>query len=284
MIHTYVPNKPRTPVSAWVNTAVLAVIALVTIGFPLYMTVVVSLKTPADLIRPLAFPTVLRFENFSDAFRMTNFPVTFRNTSVITVVALAGTVITNSVVAYAIGRNRNRSRLFRLAYYYFVSAMFIPFNIIMLPLVKQVSMLYLDNVAGITLLYVVFGVPMNTFLLTGYLKSMPTALDEAAKVDGAGVWTTFFRIIFPNMKPILATVAILSFMWTWNDFMMPLVLLSEPGYQTLQLAQYVFQGQFSTDYNLAFASYSMALIPVFVVYVVFHRSIISGVTAGAVKA
>ena len=137
--------------------------------------------------------------------------------------------------------------------------------------------------AGITFLYIVFGLPMNTFLYTGYIKSIPTALDEAATIDGANPWQTFRLIIFPMLKPMSATVAILSFMWTWNDFLMPLVLLDDPKQQTLQLAQYVFNTQFSTQYNLAFASYLMALLPVLIFYVFCQKWIISGVVAGSVK-
>jgi raffinose/stachyose/melibiose transport system permease protein len=162
--------------------------------------------------------------------------------------------------------------------------MFIPFNVIMLPLVKQASAFHLDNIYGITLIYIIFGLPMNTFLYSGHIKSLPVALEEAARIDGADTFQTFWRIIFPLLKPMSATVAILSFMWTWNDFLMPLVLLSDASQQTLQLAQYVFKGQFSTQYNLAFASYLMVLLPVLAVYVFCQKWIIAGVTSGSVKA
>lgn len=135
----------------------------------------------------------------------------------------------------------------------------------------------------ITLLYIVFGLPMNTFLYTGYIKSIPEALDEAACIDGASPFQTFLIVMFPTLKPMTATVAILSVMWTWNDFLMPLVLLSDQKQQTLQLSQYVFQGQFNTQYNLAFASYLLVLLPVLVFYIICQKWIISGVVAGSVK-
>ena len=168
-------------------------------------------------------------------------------------------------------------------YYYFISAMFIPFNVLMLPLVNEANKFHIDNVLGITFLYIVFGMPMNTFLYTGYIKSIPEALDEAAVIDGATPFQTFVRIMFPVLKPMTATVAILSVMWTWNDFTMPLVLLSDESQQTLQLAQYVFKKQFSVDYNLAFASYLLVLIPVLLVYLFCQKWIMNGVVAGAVK-
>ena len=214
---------------------------------------------------------------------MTDYPRKFGNTLFITLVNLVFTVFTNAMASYAIARNRKKSRFFNFLYYYFISAMFIPFNVLMLPLVNEANKFHIDNVIGITFLYIVFGMPMNTFLYTGYIKSIPEALDEAAVIDGATPIQTFVLIMFPMLKPMTATVAILSVMWTWNDFLMPLVLLSDKSQQTLQLAQYIFQGQFNTQYNLAFASYLLVLLPVLIFYVICQKWIISGVVTGAVK-
>ena len=268
----------------WPMTILLIALAVVFILGPLYIAVLIAIKDPSEMANVLSFPKKLRLQNFADAWVMTDYPRKFMNTLFITVVNLIFTILTNSMVAYAITRNKDKNKLFSLAYYYFVSAMFIPFNVIMLPLVKQASSFHMDNIVGITFLYIIFGLPMNIFLYSGFVKSVPVALDEAAYIDGATPFQTFYRIIFPLMKPMSATVAILSFMWTWNDFSMPLVLLSEEKYQTLQLAQYVFKGQFNTEYNLAFASYLLVLLPILLVYVFCQKWIIEGVTNGAVKA
>lgn len=268
----------------WPMTILLIALAVVFILGPLYIAVLIAIKDPSEMENVLSFPKKLRLQNFADAWVMTDYPRKFMNTLFITVVNLIFTILTNSMVAYAITRNKDKNKLFSLAYYYFVSAMFIPFNVIMLPLVKQASTFHMDNIVGITFLYIIFGLPMNIFLYSGFVKSVPVALDEAAYIDGATPFQTFYRIIFPLMKPMSATVAILSFMWTWNDFSMPLVLLSEEKYQTLQLAQYVFKGQFNTEYNLAFASYLLVLLPILLVYVFCQKWIIEGVTNGAVKA
>ncbi len=268
----------------WPVTILLIILALIFIAGPLYMTIVIALKDPSDMVNVLALPKKIRWQNFADAWEMTDYPRKFLNTLFITVVNLVFTIFTNSAVAYAITRNRKKNKFFNLMYYYFISAMFIPFNVLMLPLVKQANLFHIDNVIGITFLYIVFGLPMNTFLYTGFIKSVPEALDEAAIIDGANPWQVFTKIIFPIMKPMHATVAILSVMWTWNDFLMPLVLLSDKKDQTLQLSQYVFQGQFNTQYNLAFASYLLVLIPILVVYIFCQKWIIAGVTNGSVKA
>ena len=267
----------------WPVTILLIIGIIFVILLPLYMTLMIAIKDPSDMNNILALPKAIRLANFVEAWEMTDFPIKFRNTLFITVVNLVFTLITNSFVAYAITRNRDKSKFFSLIYYYFVSAMFIPFSVIMLPLVVQAATFNLDNIFGITFLYVIFGMPMNSFMYCGAIRAIPIALDEAAKIDGANPLQTFWHIIFPVLKPTTATVAILSFMWTWNDFTMPLVLLSDPEQQTLQLAQYVFKSQFSVDYNHAFASYILVLLPVLVIYIFAQRWIMNGVVAGAVK-
>ena len=140
----------------------------------------------------------------------------------------------------------------------------------------------LANEVGVVLLYTVFYMPMNTMLYAGYLSNLPIALEEAACVDGASAWKTFWRIIFPNMRPMHATVAILTALGTWNDVMTPLVIMSGDK-NTLPLAQLNFQSQFGTNYNLAFASYLLALLPIVIFYLVCQKQIIAGVANGAVK-
>ena len=137
--------------------------------------------------------------------------------------------------------------------------------------------------AGVILLYVVFYMPMNVLLYSGYLTNIPMALEEAACVDGASTWTTYWKVIFPIMKPMHATVAVLTALGTWNDVMTPLVIMSGTGNNTLPLAQLNFQTQFGTNYNLAFASYLLALLPILIFYLICQKQILNGVVNGAVK-
>lgn len=133
------------------------------------------------------------------------------------------------------------------------------------------------------LLYVVFYMPMNVLLYSGYLTNIPTALEEAARVDGAGTWKTFWKVIFPVMKPMHATVAIITSLAVWNDVMTPLVIMAGQGENTLPLAQLNFQTQFGTNYNLAFASYLLALVPIVLFYIICQKQILNGAVNGAVK-
>ena len=121
------------------------------------------------------------------------------------------------------------------------------------------------------------------FVYVAYINSIPREIEEAATMDGAGVWTTFWRVIFPLLAPMNATVGILACLWIWNDFLLPLVILSDPRSATLPLQQYIFQSQFATNYPVAFASYLLVMLPLLLVYLVAQRWIISGVTRGAVK-
>jgi raffinose/stachyose/melibiose transport system permease protein len=268
--------------TSWVVTILIAIGSLF-ILVPLYLTLSIALKTPQELADSIfSFPIGFHFENFTNAIQQTNFFQAFGNSLFITVTTVIFTILTNSMVAYAIARKMN-NKFFRFLYYYFVSALFIPFPIIMLPIVKETSALGMNNPSGLIFLYIVYGIAFNIFIYVGYIRSIPKELEEAAIVDGCSTWGVFWRIVFPLLAPINATVGILTCLWAWNDFLLPLIILNDQKDMTLPLVQYVFQSQFSTDYNLAFASYLMALSPMMIVYLFAQKWIISGVTKGAIK-
>ena len=136
---------------------------------------------------------------------------------------------------------------------------------------------------GLILLYMTLGLGTNLFIATGFIRSIPPSLEEAARVDGASTWKIFWKIIFPLMSPINATIGILTALWAWNDFLLPLIVLTDQSNQTIPLAQYVFSSQFATNYPMAFSSYLMAMAPILIVYVFAQRWVVSGVMRGAVK-
>jgi raffinose/stachyose/melibiose transport system permease protein len=266
----------------WWLTALIAVCSL-TVLLPLYFTIVTALKSPDQLGGTgFEFPTSVRWENFADAYQLTDFPRALMNTALITVGAVVLTLLTNSLVAYAIARNMHK-RFFKGLYFYFLAAIFVPFPIIMLPVVKETALLGLDTPVGLILLYTVYGLSFNIFIFVAYIQSIPIELEEAARMDGASVWGVFWKVIFPLLAPMNATVGILTCVWAWNDFLLPLVILSDPSARTLPLAQFIFQGQFNTNYTVAFASYLMALAPLLVVYVIAQKWVVSGVMRGSTK-
>lgn len=266
----------------WAATIILILGALIVL-FPIYLLLVVAFKNPQEMAASIiSLPQTLHWENFSQAIVMTNFFRSFKNSFTITFFAVILTLLTNSMVAYAIVRNLQK-KFFKFLYYYFISALFIPFPIIMLPVVKETSLLGIDNQYGLIFLYVVYGLAMNIFVYVGYLKSIPGSLEEAAIIDGCSIWSLFWRIVFPLMAPINATVGIITTLWAWNDFMLPLVILNKPETMTLPLVQFVFRSQFTTNYNLAFASYLMAMAPVMITYILAQKWIINGMLRGAIK-
>ncbi|OZG60934.1 ABC transporter permease [Bifidobacterium lemurum] len=264
----------------WWLTAVVAVLSL-TILIPLYFTIVTALKTPAEA-GTFALPTSWEWHNFLDASDKVNYPKAALNSAIITVAAVVLTLITNTFVAYAVARNQDK-RFFRFLYYFFILAMFVPFSVVMLPIAKQMGTLHLDNQLGLIVLYTILGLGTNLFIATGFIKSIPVSLEEAARMDGASTWRIFWQIIFPLMGPINATIAITTCLWAWNDFLLPLIVLTDQSNQTIPLAQYVFSSQFATNYPMAFSSYLMAMAPVLVVYIFAQKWVVGGVMRGAVK-
>lgn len=270
----------------WMLTIVL-LLGTVTVFFPLYMAILIAFKQPSemtnDVAGALAFPERWSLENFRQAMEVTDFWHSLGNSLLITIATIVLAILIHSLAGYVIGRGMAKKKSFRVIYLYIVSGMFVPFSILMMPLVKQTSQMGLGNRAGVILLYLVFYMPMNVLLYTGYLKNIPEALEEAADIDGASAWKTYWQIIFPMMMPMHATVAILTALGTWNDVMTPLVIMAGTGQNTLPLAQLNFQTRFGTNYNLAFASYILALIPILIFYVICQKQILNGVANGAVK-
>ena len=284
-----VSNYETIKYKAKVNwpVTILLILGCFTIFFPLYMAVIIAFKQPSemtnDIAGALSFPEHWSFANFAEAMRVTDFWNSLGNSLLITVATVVLAIIIHGLAGYAIGRSMKNSKFYNVAYLYIVSGMFVPFAILMMPLVKQTAQMGIANVVGVIILYVVFYMPMNLLLYAGYLKNIPVALEEAAWVDGASTWTTYWKIIFPIMSPMHATVAVLTALGTWNDVMTPLVIMSGSGMNTLPLAQLTFQTQFGTNYNLAFASYLLALLPILIFYLFCQKQILNGVVNGAVK-
>ncbi len=266
---------------------IVLILGLSTIILPLYLTIVIAFKQPSEMTNSisgiLSLPKAWSLNNFREAMEITDFWRSLSNSLLITVATVGLSIAVHSLMGYALGRNKAHSKFYSFVYLFIVSGMFVPFAILMMPLAKQTAELGLANWFGVILLYVVFYMPMNVLLYSGYLVNIPMALEEAAKVDGASTWRTYWKIIFPIMRPMHATVAVLTALAVWNDVMTPLVIMAGSGQNTLPLAQLNFQSQFGTNYNLAFASYLLSLIPILIFYIVCQKQILNGVVNGAVK-
>ena len=271
-------DRINRPATALLMVGALAVLV------PLFVTVNMSLKTTEQAVDGNAFslPSPFTLSSFVEAWNLTNFPRGFAISIFITVLAVTGEILISALAAYAIVRNWDR-RLFRWSFFYLLAAMFIPFPVVALPQIQLTGMLGLDNPLGVAILHIAFALAFNTLLFTAFLRTIPLELEESMRMDGAGTWKVFWRLILPLLGPMCATVGIFAFIQSWNDFMMPSLIISDPALQTVPVLQNMFQTQFSNNYNVAFASYLMAMAPAIIVYLFAQRWVMSGLTQGAIK-
>ena len=267
----------------WTTMVILLLCAL-TVLLPLYVTITMSLKSTSQAVDGNAFslPNPIDFSGFAQAWELTNFPVAFTISLLVTAGTVVGTVILASLASYAIVRNWDH-RLFRWSFFYLLAAMFLPFPVVALPQIQLTGLTGLANPFGVTILHIMFQLSFSILLFTAFLRSIPIELEESARIDGATTWQTFRQLIFPLLAPMSATVAIFAFLASWNDFMMPSLIIADSAQQTLPVVQSIFQTQFSNNYNVSFASYLMAMAPAIVVYLFTQRWVMEGVTQGAVK-
>lgn len=267
----------------WTLTIVLAVLSLAVL-VPLYFTVSMALKTSAQAGTGtgLALPSPLNLSNFAEAWELTNFGRAALISAGISAVTVAGLIMLASLAAFAIAQNWDR-KLFRYSYFYLLAAMFIPFPVIALPQIKFMSIINLSNPIGVAILHLLFGLSFNILLYSAFLRSVPSELMESAQIDGARTTQLFWRVVFPLLAPMNATVGIFAFLQSWNDFMMPSLIIANPQLQTIPVVQALFQSQFSANYNISFASYLMAMAPTVIAYLFAQRWVMSGVTQGAIK-
>jgi raffinose/stachyose/melibiose transport system permease protein len=258
--------------------AVMVLAALVFI-FPALFVFLSAFKPDAKIVTdPLALPTLLYFRNFARAWTVMNIPVTLARTLLITVGAVCGIVLFSSMAAYMLARTE--SRLSRALYLVFAFALVIPFQVIMVPVAVLASDLNLTNPWGIVVMYWGLGAPMALFMFHGFVKGVPRELEESAAIDGAGQFYTFFKIVFPMLQPIAATITVLDALWVWNEFLLPLIIVKSG---TLQLEQMRFNGQFLKEYGPMCASLVLSASPIIAFYLALQKYIIKGIAAGAVK-
>jgi raffinose/stachyose/melibiose transport system permease protein len=251
--------------------------------FPLYLTIVNGFKTYNEVVTSTtALPEVIQFQNYVTVWNQINFVGVFMNSLIITVVAVVGILLISSMAAYQLVRRPGRvSQTIFLA---ILSSLIIPFQTMMIPLVKVAKDLnIIDTIHGIIFMYWGFGIPLALFLYHGFIKGVPKELEEAASIDGTGPFGTFFRILLPLLKPITTTIAILHSLWIWNDFLLPLITLSSVKNQTIPLASSVYFGQYTNEWHLAMAALTLATLPIMIFFIFMQRYIIQGITAGAVK-
>lgn len=251
---------------------------------PIYYLMVTTFKTPAEAAAsPLGLPKNFTLENYKNALAAMDYGRALKNNLIITGFAVLLLLIFASMAAYVISRSSRK--IFKWMYSVFMIGLIVPFQIAIIPLYKIISGLHLMNTLPGVIAIDVFciNMPLSIFLFRGFINTVPKELEEAAYIDGCGVFRTFWVIIFPLLKPIVSTVAILDALAVWNDFMTPLLFLQDPNKGVLLQEVYKNVGPFSTNWTSFFPMLVLATLPLVVFYLVMQRSIIEGVVAGSVK-
>lgn len=278
--------RRKKQISHAIMIAILIVLFICFI-FPFILVIINVFKTKADITsNPLALIGAHGFtlDNFPEAMRKMNFLRSFANSACITILSTIFTILLSSMTAFVIVRNNWKACgiLFGLM----IASMVIPFQVLMIPLVSLYGGVFgiLNHRATLIFMHVGFSLSMATFMFHGAIKTnVPVALEEAATIDGCTRWQTYWKIVFPLLKPTIATVAIIDAMAFWNDYLLPSLVLAKKELYTIPIATQVFYGTYSTDIGLVMAALLLAMLPILILYMFLQRYIVEGVTSGAVK-
>ena len=269
----------------WIIFAILLVVAAFII-FPILVVVMNSFKANLFISSTGAFvppneQSFVGIQNYTNGIDRINFFSAFGYSLWITVASVIFILLLTSMLAWYI--TRVHGKVTSIIYYLLTFSMIVPFQMVMFTMSKFANMIHIDNPVGIIILYVGFGCGMSTFMFSGFIKSIPIALEEAAMIDGANPVRTFFWVVMPMLKSTAITIAILETMWVWNDYLMPYLVIGTE-YRTIPVAiQYLRGGYGSVDMGAMMAMLVLAMIPVIVFYLFCQKYIIKGVLAGAVK-
>ena len=278
-------NKKIAHAIMWIVLLVLFICFI----FPFLMVILNVFKDKSDITRdPLSIIGATKgfiLTNFPQAMQKMNFWVVFRNSLIITVCSTVLTIVVSSMQAFVIVRN-GKWKFCALMFSLMIASMVIPFQVLMVPLVSVYggTLGVLNHRITLILMHVGFSVSMAMFMFHGAIKTnIPLELEEAATIDGCSRWTTYWKVVFPLLKPTVATVAIINAMAYWNDYLLPSLVLTKKELYTIPIATQAFYGTYSTDIGLVMAALLLAMLPILILYVFLQRYIVQGVTAGAVK-
>jgi ABC-type glycerol-3-phosphate transport system permease component len=266
----------------WGITFLLVLIAVVSL-YPLIFTLLNSLKTNTEFAQhPLSLPERLNFSNYSETFTRMNVPKLFLNSIIVTFGGILLTTISSLFLAFAVTKLKFRGSQF--IFLFVISMLVIPSQAIIYPLYQSILDLgFGGTYQGLILALAAFGLPLGTYQLAAYFKTIPEELIEAARVDGAGHLRVLFSVLVPVSIPAIAALSILNFVWMWNDLLLPLVIMGGSDKGTLMVGVALLSGQYDISIPLISAGLLVALLPVFLVYMVFQRKILAGAMAGSIR-
>ena len=257
--------------------------------FPIYLILTNSFKSRAEMYKNMvALPEKLSLKYYLSAVSKMNFTTSLINSIVITIVSITIIVVLSAMTAWMFVRSANKLSI--ALFSILVATMLIPFQTIMMPLMQEMNWIgkatglqMTDSIGGLIFMYIGFGAGMGVFLYHGFISSIPVSLEEAAIIDGCSVWTLFWKIVFPILKPTTMTLIILDVIWIWNDYLLPSLTLKSTANRTIPISTAKFFGQYTISWNEAMAALVITIIPVAIFYLAAQKYIVKGVAAGAVK-
>ncbi len=251
---------------------------------PILLILMNSIKSFSEIIQNvLTLPKRIEVQNFARAFTLMGYPHLFANTLIVTVGGTTGVVMLSAMAGYKLSRTGAR-----ISWYLFllcIAPMMIPFQSFMIALVKVARVMHLTgSVWGLAVIYWGLGAPLTVFLYHGFVKTVPRELDECATIDGCSTGRLFFQVIFPLLQPVTVSAIVLNAMWMWNDFLLPLLMLSGVRESlTLQIAIYGFFDRYRTDWHYAIAGVVLTITPAVLFFIALQKNIVKGMVAGALK-
>ena len=256
---------------------------LLIIAYPLYLMVATSLKPNAEVFtNPFGPPKTLFLDNYTNMISRSNYGTYFANSLIVVSVSIFAIVVLSSLAAYVLAKHRFRGSA--ALYAFFVAGLIIPIKLGTISILKlMIGWGINDGLASVILVSVATGIPFGVFILTDFIRLIPEELSSAARIDGCGETAIFGRIIAPLLLPAIAAVAVVNFIPVWNDFWFPLVLLKSDAVKTVPLATALLFGQYQTNYGYVFAVLTMASVPVVIMYLLFSKWFIKGMTEGSIK-
>ena len=269
-------------IKTWILSIAALAVGIVFVS-PLYLVFVNSVKTVREIyLSPLGLPVEISWNNFGRVMEKIDFGQALKNSLFFVVFGVAGLLVICSMAAYRLARHRTRVNKF--VHLLLVSSILVPFQTVMIPLIKIIASIGLYNTRiGVLLAYYGYGIPFAVFLFYGFLSSIPREIEEAALIDGGSLFQVYRCIILPLLKPICVTVAVLDVLWIYNDFLLPFVLISDNELRTLPLVMYTFFTAYERPWDLAMASLTMVLTPAIIMFVILQKQITGGIVSGAVK-
>ena len=269
-------------IKTWILSIAALAVGIVFVS-PLYLVFVNSVKTVREIyLSPLGLPVEISWNKLVGVMEKIDFGQALKNSLFFVVFGVAGLLVICSMAAYRLARHRTRVNKF--VYLLLVSSILVPFQTVMIPLIKIIASIGLYNTRiGVLLAYYGYGIPFAVFLFYGFLSSIPREIEEAALIDGGSLFQVYRCIILPLLKPICVTVAVLDVLWIYNDFLLPFVLISDNELRTLPLVMYTFFTAYERPWDLAMASLTMVLTPAIIMFVILQKQITGGIVSGAVK-